>query len=251
MRVQEWVKQFVLLDDGTLPAYIDFFEPIEVQVEEFWYALVAEATDHARTLDTKNRMATAIVGFIQELEFPALLQPEPSVGFQDLLDQIIAGEDYLPQVMITWHVKLAGVVFKYGANRTYWIKRLKSCPCNSKQTHKDENGSMCVSHTCGFAIHHHCAPALGHALLDLGVPCECANLMMFNAKQFLNWGTVQALAENIKDGLNILKFLKTLDMQSADVGGIFLKMSKYLKNRRWHWSVYFKNKAIFKGVQME
>ena len=139
MRLQMWVKQFVVDKDRADGNFVDQYEPIEVDLEEFWHELITEADDPEAEFIVDIKLAGTILGYVEDCTPTALLMKDPCDGFQFLLDELIQ-EELIDPSIIYWHWQLAQVLLKHGANLKNWRNALKTCGCEQKQKHNDDDG---------------------------------------------------------------------------------------------------------------
>ena len=250
MRLQMWVKQFVVDKDRAEGTFVDQYDPIDVDLEEFWHELITEADDPEAEFIIDIKLAGTIMGYVEDCTPTALLMKDPSDGFQFLLDELIM-EELIDPAIIMWHWQFAQVLLKHGANLKNWRNALKSCDCEHRQKHNDDDGLACFSKMCAKTVHHRCCFSLGVALQNFGLANSVVNMIMCLPDEFLSYGVVQAMQANKAEGLMILQFCHNLDMSSANVGKCMLQMTQYLRWNKWQWSVYLKEKHRFKGFQME
>ena len=242
VRLQMWVRQFLVQEDQADGVFIDHYEAIDVDLEEFWHELITEFNDETARWNPDFKLAVTILSFCEELPPHALLMAEPSDNFHFLLDELIVEEALIPQDVIYWHWPFSMVLFKHGANMAYWLSKLDSCDCEYTQLHK-RDGAACTTRRCTDVLHHKCCLGLAIGLENLGLQKAIVNMMMSYAEFFLHWDVAQAMLQNRGHGLTILRFCSRLDMSSATVGKSMLQMCLYAKQHQsWIWDVYFQER---------
>ena len=252
MRCKAWVGQFKQ-KNGLLPQYVDYLEPIEVPSEQFWYELVAEANERPGSMGPSKTLANSVLALVDNIDIAVLVVPEGGQGMQYLLDQLVH-TDHLKPGAHFYHASLCAVFLRFDAQTEHFRTTLENCLCNTAQQHQEvgaEAAVSCPSWSCNQVIHHYCAEGMGPALLKLGFSIAVANLIMNQAKYFLNWNAVQALLMNESDAMTILRIVGCLDLdQSDNIGDELLQLVKYLAPRRWQWGVYYQKRTKFQGMQL-
>ena len=136
VRLQAWVRQFLVHDDQADGVFIDHYEAIEVELEEFWHELITESNDDSARWNVDQKLAVTVLSFCEELPAHALLMADRSDNFHFLLDEIVLDGSCISQEVIYWHWPLSTVLFKHGANMDFWLSTLDSCNCEYNQLHK-------------------------------------------------------------------------------------------------------------------
>ena len=251
MRTKNWVMQFIEVN-GMLPHYVDVFMPIEVGWEQFFYELVAEATEKPGTLQVGQKLADALLALVGELAIETLCAAKYGDGFRQLVDQLV-DQRYLDPSAHFYHSHINALLLRFGCQTQYFQQRLTSCLCNQEQAHgREGEEGACVSRSCAMVVHHMCCRGLGRALGEMGLAIKTINMVMNFSKFFLNWDAISCLSSQAADAPAILKFLQILDLDnSRDVGKSMLQMANYMEGRRWAWNIYAERTELFRGKQLD